>query len=230
MKNNNTLFIIILIIFGILIIGNRYQGSVQGIGSLDNSFFTTWDWTSFSWVQTHLGGAGDTIIWTLVILAIFWIITSLFQRKIEYGISGLLFFILLIGTGAYIFVSAITNANSSEEKVGKATSVNVRFTNGHVGTKILARDVNINQIIRVGIHTTHPRIHGEGKALWACPRIVRPSKLPGEVKFKIVAGNHTNVNDFAITDESQRNLKEYGILWIDVEFTQKVSTPHLDPC
>ncbi len=209
--------------------------------NFENSFFTTWDWTTFPWVQTHLGGVGDTIIWTLVILAIWWLVSTVLEllfskkenRKIEYGVSGWLFFILLIGTGAYIFVSAIKNADpkASEAKVAKSSFVELKKFPRAVDGLELVVDMGVTQTAQIGLHMTNPRIHGNGKAFWACTEVIKPQVYADSLKFEVTPstrGQYTN--HIRLTKESRDMLIENGIMDIQVKFTQTLGAPKQSPC
>ncbi len=196
--------------------------------NLDNSFFATWDWATFSWVQEYLGNAGNLIIWTLVGLAIFWIIASLFQRKMDYGITGWLFFIVLLGA----FILAITNINKNDEiKVAKSSFVDVRsFPRAAEGLELII-NMGVIQIAQIRGHMTNPRTHGEGRAFWSCPEVIKPDAYANNLNFEVTPESRGQyINHIRLTKESSDMLIENGIMDIKVRFTQTLGTPKQSPC
>ena len=197
--------------------------------NLDNSFFTTWDWATFPWVHTYLGGIGNILIWILVGLAIFWTIGSQIQRNIEYGVSGWLFFLVLLTA----IIMALSNSGDKEikVKVTKSSFVDVRkFTRAVDGLELVV-DMGVTQIAQIGLHMTNSRIHGNGKAFWACTEVIKPKVFADSLNFEVTPntrGQYTN--HIRLTEESRDMLIENGIMDIQVKFTQTLGTPTQSPC
>lgn len=64
----------------------------------------------------------------------------------------------------------------------------------------------------------------------SCPNVVRPSKLPFAVKFRVVSGNRSPVSYVAISDDSRKALLDNGTPEIEVEFVQKLRAAGEDTC
>lgn len=197
--------------------------------NLDNSFFTTWDWATFPLVQTYFAGYGNILIWAMVGLAIFWTISSLIQRKIEWGFSGTAFVSLLV----VAFIIAMVNSGDKEikAKVAKSSFVDVRkFTRAVDGLELVV-DMGVTQIAQIGLHMTNSRIHGNGKAFWACTMVIKPQVFADSLNFEVTPntrGQYTN--HIRLTEESRDMLIENGIMDIQVKFTQTLGTPTQSPC
>ena len=205
----------------------------------ENSFFTTWDWTTFPWVQTHLGGAGDTIIWTLVILAIWWLVSTVLEllfskkenRKIEYGVSGWLFFILLIGTGSYVFISAITNSDKDPEtkKVEKSSFVSISLVKKEPGYITPPTQMDYRDTIKLSLSSVHVDKYG-GKTIWSCPEVVMPEILSEPIIFEVAGGKGTYNLEYRITNKGQQYLLNQRVSSVDIIIKRVLSDRNKNPC
>lgn len=205
----------------------------------NNILPTDYDWlttTTGKFLETYLGNYTNFIIWALLVLAIWWLVFTIFElltglkgyRKVEYGISGLLFFLVLLGA----FILAITNANKdSETKVTRSSFVELKkFPRAANGLELVV-DMGVTQTAQIGLHMTSPRLHGMGKAFWACTEVIKPQVFADSLNFEVTPesrGNYTN--KIRLTQKSRDMLIDNGIIDIQVKFTQTLGTPTQSPC
>ncbi len=224
---------------GVVIEEKSYWDKFIEFFNENNILPTDYDWLTTpagKFIETHLGNYTNFIVWTLIALAIWWLVFTIFElvtglkgnRKIEYGISGWLFFLVLLTA----FILTITNVNEdSEAKVGKSSFVDVRkFTRAVDGLKLVV-DMGVTQTAQIGLHITNPRIHGDGKAFWACTEVIKPKVYADNLNFEVTpesSGQYTN--KIRLTKESRDMLIENEIMDIQVRFTQTLGTPTQSPC
>lgn len=173
-------------------------------------------------VESLLGqGWANWVLWgvaiLLVILLVLRFIPTNRTSSSSSSAGGLV--LALVGIGLAI---AVTSAYVGKDQGGVnevKTLVPIDFNRAKEGDAEVVH-MNLTTVTVVAIRSSNVAKDGY-IVFWACPEVVKPAKLPMQVKFEVVAGNNTPVNHIALSEASQVSLLEYGITNLKVKFTFK---------